>query len=70
MDKQMRDAALRGDSSLDVKYTATEYVAINPAGVLFTRDHVLAPAKLHNEMRKASGEPPIAALLLGERTFG
>jgi hypothetical protein len=37
---------------------------------LFTRDHVLAPAKLHNEMRKASGEPPIAALLLGERTFG
>jgi hypothetical protein len=45
MDKQMRDAALRGDSSLDEKYLAKEYVAINSAGVLTTREQLLARLK-------------------------
>src|SRR3974377_1173315 len=45
MDKAQRDAALRGDTTLEEQYTATNCVSINPAGVLSTREQALARMK-------------------------
>ena len=42
LDKQQRGAALRGDTTFEEQYTASEYVSINPAGALSTREQILA----------------------------
>ena len=42
LDKQQREAALRGETNFEAQYTANEYVSINPAGVLSTRQQTLA----------------------------
>lgn len=45
LDKQQREAALRGDTTFEEQYTATEYVSINVAGVLSTREQILVRMK-------------------------
>jgi len=45
LDKQQREAALRGETTFEEQYTANEYVSINPAGVLSTREQTLARMK-------------------------
>jgi ketosteroid isomerase-like protein len=42
LDKKQRDAALRGEISFGKQFLATDYVSINPAGVLSTRKDALA----------------------------
>ena len=45
LDKQQREAALRGESTFEEQYTAGEYISINPAGVLSTREQILTRMK-------------------------
>ena len=45
LDKQQREAALRGDTAFMEHYAAPEYVSINPAGVLSTKEQSLARMK-------------------------
>lgn len=46
LDRQLREAAIRGESApLDEKYTASEYVSINPGGMISTRQESLARVK-------------------------
>jgi len=45
LDKQQREAALRGESTFEEQHTASEYISINPAGVLSTREQILARMK-------------------------
>ena len=45
LDKQQRDAALRGETTFEEQYTASECVSINPAGVLSTREQTVARMK-------------------------
>jgi hypothetical protein len=48
LDKLQREGALRGDSTFEEQYTASDYVSINPAGVLSTREQTLARMKSGN----------------------
>jgi hypothetical protein len=45
LDKQQREAALRGETTFEEKYTADNYVSINPAGTISTREQKLARMK-------------------------
>lgn len=45
LDKQQRESALRGESSFEELHTTNEYISINPAGVLSTREQALARLK-------------------------
>ena len=45
LDKQQREGAIRGETTFEEQYTASDYLSINPAGVVSTREQVLARMK-------------------------
>jgi len=45
LDRQQREAAVRGETAFLEQYAASDYVSINPAGILSTREQSLARMK-------------------------